>query len=617
MNYDADTDDGIGEFKLTLEPHASDTTKYDVSVSPTNRSATAEIRNNDGIPVIAVAVVSPPANGFTEGTHSSVTFSITSTGTIDPNVPLSIPYTVTESHAFLASTNTLSGNATLNSTTASVSLPFTIEDDDVNEADGTITFTITADTADPPTYAVQTPSLVVDVNDDDVPALSIAVHTESTPNVTESPGAVAKFTITASPAPYENITIEFDVTTTGDYLPAMGVPSNIELVKDTTSINVEVPVKYDKANLPDGTIIVTLENHATDSTKYSIPTLPAEQSVQVDIINNTLPQITIAPHTDSEDGVDEADNAVAKFTISSNIAISSGTTLNVGYAVTESHDFLPDSQAELDSVPLEMDNQTKVVSIPIENDDDDEANGTITLTLKEDSSSQETYLIPVALDERKAVVNVRDDEVPALTIATHSDSIPSIIESPDGYAKFLITASIAPYEEIRIEIGTDHETFSYIADTGVPEYVTMAANETTTTVQIPIKFVNSDDADGKIKVTLKDHASDTTKYSIPTVVAERTAEVLVVNSEVPLVSVSVHADSASGVEEADNAMVKFSVSSSSPLEAGTTFEIQYTISESHAFILTNHPLTGSVTLNSNKINLHQLMCHLKVMKLMK
>ena len=125
----------------------------------------------------------------------------------------------------------------------------------------------------------------------------------------------------------------------------------------------------------------------------------------------------------------------------------------------------------------------------------------------------------------------------------------------------------------------------------------MAANETMTTVQIPIKFVNSDDADGKIKVTLKDHASDTTKYSIPTVVAEQTAEVLVVNSEVPLVSVSVHADSASGVEEADNAMVKFSVSSSSPLEAGTIFEIQYTISESHAFILTNHPLTGSVTLN--------------------
>ena len=183
--------------------------------------------------------------------------------------------------------------------------------------------------------------------------------------------------------------------------------------------------------------------------------------MQVDIINNTLPQITIAPHTDSTAGVDEADNAVAKFTISSNIAISSGTTLNVGYAVTESHDFLPDSQAELDSVPLDMDNQSKVVSIPIENDDEDEANGTITLTLKEDSNSQETYLIPVALDERKAVVNVRDNEVPALTIATHSDSIPSIIESPDGYAKFLITASIAPYEEIRIEIGTDHETYSY------------------------------------------------------------------------------------------------------------------------------------------------------------
>ena len=94
MNYDADTDDGIGEFKLTLEPHASDTTKYDVSVSPTNRSATAEIRNNDGIPVIAVAVFSPPPNGFTEGPNASVTFSITSSGTIDPGTPLTIPYTV-------------------------------------------------------------------------------------------------------------------------------------------------------------------------------------------------------------------------------------------------------------------------------------------------------------------------------------------------------------------------------------------------------------------------------------------------------------------------------------------------------------------------------------------
>ena len=301
-----------GTIKLTLEDHATDTSKYDVSVSPTNEAATATIRNNSGIPVISVDVVSPPANGFTEGTHSSVTFSITSTGAITPGTPLLIPYSVSESHAFLASTNTLSGNATLNSTTASLNFELTIEDDDKDEANGTITFAITADSKAQPTYAVQTPSLVVDVNDDDVPALSIAVHTESTPNVTESPGAVAKFTITASPAPYENITIEFDVTTTGDYLPATGVPLNIELVKDTTSINVEVPVKYDKANLPDGTITVTLESHATDTSKYSIPTLPAEQSVQVDIINNTLPQITIAPHADSEDGVAEAEDAVAK-----------------------------------------------------------------------------------------------------------------------------------------------------------------------------------------------------------------------------------------------------------------------------------------------------------------
>ena len=117
IHYDEVADGMDGQFKLTLENHATDTSLYSITTTTAEQSASANIKNDDGMPTISVAALNPPANGFVEGTHSSITFSITSVGTFEPGSSVSIPYSVTGATSFLATTNTLSGTVTLNSTT--------------------------------------------------------------------------------------------------------------------------------------------------------------------------------------------------------------------------------------------------------------------------------------------------------------------------------------------------------------------------------------------------------------------------------------------------------------------------------------------------------------------
>ena len=433
VHYDEVADGGDGQFKLTLENHATDTSKYNISSTPAEQSATAEIRNDDGIPIILVAVLNPPANGFVEGTHSSVTFSITSVGNIDPSAPVSIPYTVTESHAFLATTNTLTGTVMLTSTTTFKNLPFTFHNDTADEADGTVTLAITADTANPQTYAVQVQSATANIKDEDVPEISIANHTDSSNGVLEDRNAKVKFTITSNIAPYQDLTIEFAITNfEGTYLHgtvSSPIPENVVLKAGLTSVDIEAPLQYRPADNGVGKVKATLEVHATDTTLYDITETTAEQSATATINNNNKPYITIAPHSSSASGVTEADDVVAKFTISSTLPIPTGTSVTVGYTISESHAFIKTPYTANGTVDLDPSNQTRDVDVAIDSDTTDEVNGSITITLKSDSSGSNTYYIPALAAEQKASVNVTDDDVPELSVAVHESAKPYVIET--------------------------------------------------------------------------------------------------------------------------------------------------------------------------------------------
>ena len=485
---------------------------------------------------------------------------------------------------FLPAVDTRPTSVAINAGVTTGELEVTLDDDNIHELNGSITATLQTDTANPLNYVLHPTSptsATANVTDNDTPEISIAVHEDSLPSVLEAPGGIVKFLITSTTAPYEDITIEFDVTDTmGSYLLTTAtIPENTVIAMGQTSAVVEVPIKYTIADGGEGKITATLEDHASDTTKYSITPTTASQSATATIDDNSLPIISVIVDTESASGVTEADDAVVKFKIFANIAIESGKTVEVGYKISESHAYLSTSVTTTGTVSLMGDEPTEIIAVAIENDSIDEANGTVSLTLNEDTNAEPTYTIGISLADQTADATVADDDIPSISIAAHADSLPSVTENPGAVAKFVVSSDLAPYKDIVIGYS--------VADTGdylpasrlVPISANLAAGSTTGELIIPIKYDINSDSDGSITVRI-DYVMNPVDYQQSQ--TNNTARVVVKNFSLPVLSIAVHQDSLPHATESDSSPILFEITTTSQFSVKTVFN--YEVTETADFI---------------------------------
>ena len=442
LTYDQAIETENGKVKITIQRDPNrdpdDETQgafYNLAKLAEDRVAEVDVLANTS-PEVSIAVHMDSMNGTSE--ENKVKFSITAaplTGqTQDSNLVIGVLITEEDTSNFLPAVDSRPTSVAINASATTGVLEVTLDDDNIHELGGSIKATLQADTTYPPTYVlasdVTEQSATANVTDNDTPEISIAVHEDSQDGVLEAPGAIVKFLISSETAPYEDTTIEFAVSETqGSYLPAM-TPENILLEMGQTSAVIEVPIIYTIGDGGVGTIVAILEPHASDTSKYSITSTTTSQSATATVKNNSLPIISVIVDTESASGVQESDDAVVKFKIFSNIAIESGETVVVGYTISESHAYLSTSVTTTGTVSLMGDEPTEIIAVAIENDSIDEANGTVTLTLNEDTNAEPTYTIGNSLADRKADANVTDDDIPTISIATHADSLPSVTENP-------------------------------------------------------------------------------------------------------------------------------------------------------------------------------------------
>ncbi len=155
---------------------------------------------------------------------------------------------------FLAENDEGPKTVTIKAGESSAAYTLTTVDDDVEEADGSVSAMIEAGTG----YRVGTPSkVVVAVSDDDDPApVAPVVNIAGGAGVTE--GAPASFTVTANPAPGTPLTVALTIDQSGDYA-ATGETGVREVVVPTGgSIAFEVATVNDAADEPDGSVTATL-----------------------------------------------------------------------------------------------------------------------------------------------------------------------------------------------------------------------------------------------------------------------------------------------------------------------------------------------------------------------
>ena len=216
----------------------------------TTATGTGRIIDDDTLTISIVAVTSP----VTEGT--AATFRLTADPA--PATGLTVMVSVTDSGDFIAGPAPTMVTIAAGETTALLTVE--TDDDNLGEADGMITATVT----DGIGYTVGDPPATADVmiTDNDAPTLEI-----DSPSVDEGDdngSARLTYTVTLTGATEQTVTVDYAVTdgtaTTADYA---AVPTSGTLTftpASTLTQTIEVTVTDDRIDEADETVIVTLSN---------------------------------------------------------------------------------------------------------------------------------------------------------------------------------------------------------------------------------------------------------------------------------------------------------------------------------------------------------------------
>ena len=366
---------------------------------------------------------------------------------VSPNKNVTVRYDLTESEDFIDNEGTskiqtlgFSNNVT------EATLSIAIDNDDDEEANGTITVTLTPDTSDPLTYTLaSSPNNSADViiyDDDSPPTIAI---TADSGKVAENAGP-ARFKLTATGlVSTETIIINATPAEDGsDFLT-----NEIADSPEDFSVRFTDP---DKDSTFDGEFEVTLDDdlvgEATGEIKLTLNQSPVVYRLgsttegNITILDDDAPELEIT----AGDRVFESDGVFANFMISAEV--SPNEEVRIRYDLTESHNFVG-TENEGNGITKQLDFSGGVseatLPIPITNDTMIEDDGTITVTLVPDQAPI-NYTVASAPNNTATVEVVDDDSYPLITIAPINGEVPE----SNGIAQFTVMAN-------RLERSSDYK----------------------------------------------------------------------------------------------------------------------------------------------------------------
>ncbi len=350
-----------------------------------NRSVGTDLVDDDVEPDITVKTVN--TDGSAEGAPAEFVIEAAPA----PAGSLTVNYYVDQEGAAVDASYLGSHSVTLTNAAPSQTISIATDDDAVEQRRlRWVTVTITNGRG----YTYEFPDarsshyvLDNDRREDVSPTISVTGPTE----VNE--GSDAEFTITSSPAPGGSLTVSYRVSQEGGYVAAsdLGLKS---VVVTTATTTVTVPTVSDGVDELDGSVTLTLasgQDYEPHDTAYYATVVVKDDDV-------VKPDLSIISFKSALVEGEKVDARV--FTISAETA----PNVTVKYHVSQSGDFV--SAANLGDQTLQLDEYGYgVIVIPTVDDEVDEANGSITVTL---ASSTDYTIVGVA----SVTVNVADNDDP-------------------------------------------------------------------------------------------------------------------------------------------------------------------------------------------------------------
>ena len=241
--------------------------------------------------------------------------------------------------------------------------------------------------------------------------------TAGTSPVTE--GTAASFTVTATPAPAADLTVNLSVAEAGggDFVASSNEGMKMVMIPASSgSVTYTVTTVNDNTDEPDGSVTVTV----TNGTGYTVGTPPSAMVVVNDDDDPALvvPVVTIVAGTSPV-----TEGTAASFTVTATPAPASNLDVNLSVTEAAGSDFVVSSDEGMKTVMIPASGSV-IYTVATVNDDTDEPDGSVTVTIAADGSN---YTVG---DPSAATVMVNDDDEAPLGIEDTEEAL--IFPNPSG-----------------------------------------------------------------------------------------------------------------------------------------------------------------------------------------
>ncbi len=315
-------------------------------------------------------------------------------------------------------------------TTGSATLTLATANDEVDEPDGSVSVAVAAGDG----YTVGDPaSGTVAIADDDAPLPAIAVSAGA--DVTE--GGDATFTVTASPAPASPLAVSVTVAAEGDY----GIASGTRTVSIPTagSATLTLATSDDAADEPDGSVTLTVA--AGDG--YTVGD-PASGSVSIADDDLPPPVVSIAATAASV-----TEGGAAAFTLTADRAPDADLTVTLSVAETGAGDHVAAADEGPATAVIAKGTTEAAFSVATVDDDVDEPDGSVTVTLKDGGG----YTVSPSPGDA-AAVTVSDNDAAALP----SLSVADVTVKEGAWMEFTVRLSAPSAGGVSVKVSTRDST---------------------------------------------------------------------------------------------------------------------------------------------------------------
>ena len=375
----------------------------------------------------------------------------------------------------------ISGTLTFAPDVTSQTFDVTIINDMLDEANETVTLTLSNE-SNATLGTANNPATLTIVDNNDPPTVDFD---SATYNVDEGDGT-ATITVTLSAASGQQVTVDYATSDgtakePGDYTAISGT---LTFAPDVTSQTFDVTIINDMLDEANETVTLTLSNesNATLGTANNPATLT--------IVDNNDP-----PTVDFDSATYNVDEGDGTATITVTLSAASGQQVTVDYATSDGTAKEPgDYTAISGTLTFAPDVTSQTFDVTIINDMLDEANETVTLTLSNESNAT------LGTANNPATLTIVDNNDPP---TVDFDSATYNVDEGDGTATITVTLSAASGQQVTVDYATSDGTATQPDDYGVAiGTLTFAPGDVSETFDVTINEDTLDEPNETVTLTL-------------------------------------------------------------------------------------------------------------------